>query len=86
MMFVFWWGLTFPSVLKKKDMDTIIFKDGKPLALKSPKWKDLHSYHCLSDEERRQLIRKDLFEYKLQEEQDEIYFNNLKKRVNGLRD
>ena len=67
-------------------MDTIIFKVGKPLALKSPKWEDLHSYHGLSDEERRQLIRKDLFEYKLQEEQDEIYFNNLKKRVNGLQD
>jgi hypothetical protein len=86
MMFVFWWGLTSPPVLKKKDMDTIIFKDGKPLSIKSPKWEDLHSYHSLSDEERRQLIRKDLFEYKLQEEQDDIYFNNLKKRLNGIRE
>jgi len=79
-------GAYVPISLKKNNMDTIIFKDGKPLALKSPKCEDLHSYHGLSDEERRQLIRKDLFEYKLQEEQDEIYFNNLKKRVNGLRD
>jgi len=78
-------GAYVPASFKKKDMDTIIFKDGKPLAIKSPKWNDLHSYHSLSDEERRQLIRKDLFEYKLQEEQDDIYFNNLKKRLNGIR-
>lgn len=66
-------------------MNEIIFKDGKPMAMKSPKWEDLHSYHKLSDEERRQLIRKDLFEYKLQEAQDAIYFNNLKNKLNELR-
>jgi len=61
-------------------MDTIIFKDGKPMMLKTPKWEDLHSYHKLSNEERRQLIRKDLFEYREQEKEDDLFFENLKNK------
>lgn len=38
------------------------------------------SYHKLPQSLKRQLIRKDLHEYKLQEKKDDIFFDNLRQR------
>lgn len=58
-------------------MNTIIHKG--ELRIIKDEWY-IPSYHKLPDSVKRQLIRKDLYEYNLQEKKDDIFFNNLRER------
>jgi len=67
-------------------VETIVFKDGKPVTLRKFSLRELlnvEGWFDISDEEKRMLIKFDLQELKREQEQDDEFFRLIKK-INEL--